>query len=52
MTAEERRLPVSDEIAINLTPEEKLQKAQGHLNVLILGTILYLKDNNLPLDEF
>lgn len=43
---------MTEEIEVNLTSEEKLEKAQGHLNVLVLATIRYLKENNLSLDEF
>jgi hypothetical protein len=40
-----------DEIEMNLAPEEKLVKAQGHLNAVVLGMLAYLKEQGLAFDE-
>ena len=43
---------MTDEIKITLTPEDKLQKAQGQFNAMCLGMLAYLKEHVLPVDEF
>jgi hypothetical protein len=41
-----------DDLSLGSAPEERLQKAQGQLNALVLGMLAYLKAHDLAADEW